>query len=113
MKTLHKNKPSRYVFPSPKGDAPLSNVQKALQRIQESTGIEFHGHDLRRTAASLMTSAGIPRLMVGKILNHVEPGVTKIYDRYSYDKEKREALDLWSRRLTLIISDLREVKTEA
>ncbi len=113
MKSLQETSPSRYVFPSPKGDAPVENVQKAIQRIKKSTGIDFHGHDLRRTTASLMTSTGIPRLTVSKILNHVEPGVTKVYDRYSYDREKREALEAWSRRLTLLVSGLRELKTEA
>ncbi len=77
-----------------------------MQRIAASTGIEFRGHDLRRTAASLMTGLGIPRLVVSKILNHVEPGVTAVYDRHSYDREKREALEAWARRLTLIVSDL-------
>lgn len=38
---------------------------------------------------------GIPRLVVSKILNHVESGVTAIYDRHSYDAEKREALAKW------------------
>ena len=46
------------------------------------------------------------------ILNHVEPGVTKVYDRYSYDKEKREGLEAWSKRLMLMVSDLKEVKSE-
>ena len=87
-------KTNQYVFPSPKGDGPIENVQKAIQRIKESTGINFVGHDLRRTAASMMTGMGVPRLVVGKILNHVEPGVTKVYDRHSYDKEKREALGI-------------------
>jgi integrase len=59
-----------------------------------------------------MTSMGIPRFTVQKILNHVEPGVTKIYDRYSYDAEKREALEAWSKRLMLMVSDLKEVKSE-
>lgn len=102
-----------YVFPSPKGDAPLANPQKALERIQTATGIQFRGHDLRRTAASMMTGMGIPCLTVSKILNHVEPGVTAVYDRHGYDKEKREALEAWSKRLTLMVSDLKEVKTEA
>lgn len=64
---------------------------------------DFHGHDLRRTAASLMTAGGVSRLVVSKLLNHVERGVTAIYDRHSYDSEKREALDWWARRLTLIV----------
>jgi hypothetical protein len=67
---------------------------------------------LRRTAASLMTGMGIPRLVVGKILNHVEPGVTKVYDRHSYDKEKREALESWGKRLMVLVSDLKEVNAE-
>ena len=73
---------SQYVFPSPKGDAHMNSPQKALQRIQKSTGIDFVGHDFRRTAASMMTGMGIPRLTVSKILNHVESGVTAVYDRH-------------------------------
>ena len=101
---------SKYVFPSPKGDTHISNPQKALERIQKATKINFVGHDLRRTAASLMTGMGIQRLTVRKILNHVEKEVTAIYDRYRYDNEKREALEAWSRRLLLIVSDLHSVE---
>src|SRR6185437_8127579 len=60
-------------------------------------------HDLRRTGASMMTSMGITRLVVSKILNHAEPGVTAVYDRHSYDAEKREALDRWGARLKEIV----------
>jgi hypothetical protein len=35
-----------------------------------------------------MTSTGTPRVVVQKILNHVETGVTAVYDRYSYDNER-------------------------
>ena len=50
-----------------------------------------------------MTSMGIPRLTVKKILNHVERDVTATYDRHSYDQEKHRALAAWSDRLTEII----------
>ena len=60
-----------------------------------------------------MTGMGIPRLTVQKILNHVEPGVTAVYDRHSYDKEKREALEAWSKRLMMLVSDLQAVNSEA
>ena len=56
-------------------------------------------HDLRRTAASHITMLGYHRVIVSKILNHVEGGVTTIYDRYGYDKEKEEALNAWSAKL--------------
>jgi Phage integrase family len=85
------------VFPAPlsKGKAPTSkfDLTKTTERIRGRTGIkDLTAHDLRRTAASRMTGMGIPRLTVSKILNHVEPGVTAVYDRHSYDREKREAL---------------------
>lgn len=65
--------------------------------------LDFRGHDLRRTAASRMASAGIQRLVIGKVLNHVEPGVTAVYDRHAYDAEKRAAVDGWSRDLVAIL----------
>jgi integrase len=65
----------------------------------------FRGHDLRRTAASLMTGGGIPRLIVGKILNHVEAGVTAVYDRHGYDAEKAAAVAWWDRKLTAILEN--------
>ena len=109
---LCEEKPSQYVFPGPRGGH-IANVQKAIQRVCKETHIDFHGHDLRRTAASLMTGMGIPRLTVSKILNHVEPGVTAVYDRYGYDREKREALEAWNKRLMVIVSGLKELKAEA
>ena len=65
---------------------------------------DFRGHDLRRTAASRMASAGVQRLVIGKILNHVERGVTAVYDRHAYDAEKRAALDTWGRDLQKLIT---------
>ena len=64
---------------------------------------DFRGHDLRRTASSRMASGGVPRLVISKVLNHVESGVTAVYDRHSYDAEKRVALDTWERTLTAIL----------
>ena len=47
---------------------------------------------------------GIPRLTVSKLLNHAEAGITSIYDRHSYDPEKRLALDAWGARVDAIVS---------
>ncbi len=93
-----------WVFPSPRGGAPMGDVHKAVYRVKGRTGIDFVGHDLRRTAASHMTGMGISRLVVSRILNHVEQGVTAVYDRHSYDPEKRQALELWGRRVEEIVS---------
>jgi integrase len=66
---------------------------------------DFRGHDLRRTAASMMTSGGVPRLVVSKILNHAEKGVTAVYDRHSYDAEKQAALTWWDATLTATLEN--------
>jgi integrase len=61
-------------------------------------------HDLRRTAATHMRSLGVDRLVVSKVLNHAEGGVTRIYDRYAADPEKASALERWAQRLREIVS---------
>lgn len=99
---------SPWMFPSSRKKGPhIAHAQKAIERIVQTSCVEFRGHDLRRTAASLMVGAGVSRLVVSKILNHVETGVTAVYDRHSYDLEKRAALDFWGKRLDQIVSGRR------
>ena len=96
---------SPWAFPHPqRQEQPMTRLDPAALRVRRKTGVEFAPHDLRRTAASYMTGMGISRLTVAKILNHVERGVTAVYDRHSYDQEKRQALEAWSARLEAIIS---------
>lgn len=105
---------SPWVFPSTRKTGPhIYHAQKAFERVVARSGVKFRGHDLRRTAASLMVGGGVPRLVVSKILNHVETGVTAVYDRHSYDPEKRAALDYWGNRLEQIVSAERGAKVLA
>lgn len=92
------------VFPSNKRGLSLASLQKPIRRLKASSGIDFKFHDLRRTAASHMTGIGIDRLVVSKILNHVERSITAVYDRHSYDREKQAALLKWDRRIAEIIT---------
>jgi integrase len=65
---------------------------------------DIRGHDLRRTAATLMASGGVPRFVISRILNHSEEkDITSVYDRYSYDAEKKAAMAFWDRQLTAIL----------
>jgi integrase len=101
----HPNSP--YVFPRRGGGGPATGslVRKPVQRIRQAAQLEdFVPHDLRRTAASKMTGMGIARLTVAKVLNHAEQGVTKVYDRHSYDAEKRHALNAWAARVEEIVA---------
>ena len=101
-----RDSPPRWLFPSPRLGRAITGpaVDHAMRNNRDVIGAgEATPHDLRRTAASHMTSIGISRLVVSKILNHAEPGVTAVYDRHSYDAEKRAALAAWGTRLEEII----------
>jgi integrase len=98
---------SKWLFPSPRRDGPITGpaVDHAMRDDREAFGTgNATPHDLRRTVASHMRSIGISRLVVSKILNHAEPGVTAVYDRHSDDAEKRAALAAWGARPDEIIS---------
>jgi integrase len=49
-------------------------------------------HDLRRTAKTLMTRAGVRPDVSERVLSHVIPGVEGVYDRWGYLPEKHDAL---------------------
>jgi integrase len=85
----------------------MKKVPAAVARLLK---FEIRGHDLRRTAATRMASAGVPREHIAHVLNHVEggPRATRVYDRHSYDREKRLALSTWARTLLRIVDQSAE-----
>jgi integrase len=95
-----------------KRDESLS--QRALSRALKNNhdkagklfGLEaFTPHDLRRTAASMMTTLGIQRLHVSKILNHTDQDITgAVYDLNDYGPEKTLALTTWADHLRAVIA---------
>ena len=102
---------SRYLFPSPKDDVPIGAgaATKGMQRARPKFGLpDFRVHDLRRTAATGMAEAGINPHTISLVLNHISAQkgtiTSAVYVKYSYDKEKREALEVWGRRLAAIIA---------
>lgn len=103
---------SKWLFPSDTSKSHMAgeSIGKAVRRSHEAVfnekGIKsFTPHDLRRTAATHMTEMGISRLVVSKILNHVDSTITAIYDRHSYDVEKRHALEAWGKKLKQLINN--------
>ena len=63
-----------YVFSAPRApERPLRAYRKAFKRACAIASVtNARPHDLRRTAASMMTSMGVSRLTVGHILNHTD-----------------------------------------
>lgn len=101
---------SKYLFPSPKDDAPIEAgaATKGLQRARPYFVLDdFRVHDLRRTAATGMAELGINPHTISLVLNHISAHkgtiTSAVYVKYSYDKEKREALEAWGRRVEEIV----------
>ena len=90
-----------FVF-SVKKDMPVSRASfsKHVIAVALDSGVDFRGHDLRRTAASCMASIGVQRFIIQRLLNHTDSSVTAVYDRHSYDAEKRQALEQYEAWLT-------------
>jgi integrase len=61
-------------------------------------------HDLRRTARSLMSRAGVPSDHAERCLGHVLPGIRGTYDRHEYLAEKRQAFDALASLIARIFS---------
>ena len=85
---------------------PIKGWTKTAERLKAQCGPmePWHLHDLRRTFATHLRSLGIDRLVVSKLLNHAEGGITRIYDRYTADSEQAAAMERWANRLREIIS---------
>jgi integrase len=90
------------------------NVTQAIRRAYARMGLaQFTPHDLRRSALTGMAKLGVTPIVIANVANHrsvSKAGVTLgIYIQHTYEKEKREALELWADRLQGIVSGGAEV----
>jgi integrase len=98
-----------YVFTT-NGHTPVSGFAKAKQRLDAKLPqgmLDWTLHDLRRTFASGAARLGIAVHIVEAVLNHKSgtiKGVAAVYNRYSYDMEKRVCLEAWSRFVEALVT---------
>jgi integrase len=91
-------------------DKPFCGWGASKEELDKCGVVEFTHHDLRRTASSLWAQIGIPQHINDRLLNHVSGGkqsrVARIYNRYEYLEEKRDALERYERFLLPALEDL-------
>ena len=87
-----------YVFPGrlTDGARPVCGFSKVKVRLDKICGVKsWVFHDLRRTAATKLAEMKVPPSVTEKILNHSSANAAgpmgKIYQRYEYLDERREA----------------------
>ena len=64
---------------------------------------QFTPHDLRRTLRTRLAEIGIDDVVAERVMGHKLQGMLAIYNRHSYDTEKRQALDKWAKKLRQIV----------
>jgi integrase len=108
-----------FVFPSDdsaSGTVPPRSIAKTLLHALKPSKeyqkgrlglMPFTPHDLRRSALTGMAKLGVAPIVIGHVANHrttTKAGMTlAVYIQHQYEKEKREALELWADRLAGII----------
>jgi integrase len=94
-----------YIFTT--GDQPVGGFTKFKEGFDEQCGVsDWTIHDLRRTARSLMSRAGVDADHAERCLGHVIGGVRGTYDRMPITQRKSAPLKCWRPRL-IIFSTLR------
>jgi integrase len=79
-----------------------SGFKRKLDKAAKVTGWTLH--DLRRTARSLMSRAGIPSDHAERCLGHVIGGVRGVYDRHEFHAEKKRAYEALAAQIDRIIN---------
>jgi integrase len=79
---------------------------RAKRNLDSLSGVrDWRLHDLRRSCASGMARLNTPPHVIDRILNHVRgamSGIAKIYNRFDYNDERREALARWAKHVASI-----------
>lgn len=92
-----------FLFPraTKSGHMHATYLSKAIQKYCKNTEFKkFIPRDIRRTCKTLMGEIGLSKEIRDRIQNHALNDVSsKHYDRYSYMKEKKAALEAWEIRL--------------
>lgn len=105
-KTITKQLADRQKEATVDGDKakPMSRRSKHTEALMLSDGY-WTPHDLRRTGATMMVALGVLPEVAERCLNHTEENkVKRIYQRYSYENEMRQAWQLLGERLELLTS---------
>jgi integrase len=93
----------KYIFTT--GSTAIGGFSKFKEDFdEECSAAGWTIHDLRRTARSLMSRAGLDADIAERCLGHVIPGVRGIYDRHAYYDEKKRAFEMLATQINRILN---------
>ena len=94
-----------FLFSNRAGKVAINSCDQIKKRIDKLTGplADWTWHDFRRTVETRMASLGIVREHRDAVLGHAKPGLQKTYNKFTYDLEKREALEAYGALLMEVV----------
>jgi len=93
-----------FVFSS-NGRRPIGGHEWRKKRFDAECGVtNWVLHDLRRTARSLMSRAGVSSDHAERCLGHVIGGIRATYDRHEYHREKQQAYEALAAQIARIVA---------
>lgn len=96
----------RFVFTAD-GRKPLSGFSMFKTKLDSECGVsDWRIHDLRRTARSLLSRAGVSADIGERCLGHTIRGIRGTYDRHDFEPEMRDAFE----RLAKLIKEIVEIR---
>jgi integrase len=104
LETIDRRADRELVFGLGKGG--YSGWSKAKAQFDKAVKIKkpWVLHDLRRTGRTGLGMLGVAPHVAEAVLNHLPPKLMRTYDKNRYEREKREALDLWAAHLMRLVN---------
>ncbi len=90
---------------TPNGKRPIWDFDRGKKAFDKKCGFsDWVIHDLRRTARSLMSRAGVDADHAERAIGHVIGGIRGIYDRYEFYDEKKHAFEALAGQIDRILN---------
>ena len=104
LKAIPRREGRDFVFGA--GEGGYSGWSKAKAALDKAAKLKeaWTLHDLRRTVRTGFGTLGVLPHVAEAALNHLPPKLIRTYDRNSYAKEIKAALDLWANHLAVAIA---------
>lgn len=111
LATLPHFKGGNYLFSTRDGTVPVDGFSKAVGRLRREMAklsgtvpSQFGLHDVRRTFRSGLSMLNVRFEAAEKCIGHSLGGMAEVYDQFDFINERRDAVELWARKLDSIVN---------
>src|SRR5262249_26347520 len=110
LRSVPRYKDGDYIFSTTGGKIPVRSFDRIKTRLDDKIAERIGGnipgwviHDLRRSVRTNLSICGVEPFVAELVISHQQKGVAAIYDRFTYDEKKRDALMRWERKLLSLV----------